>query len=153
MTTVYDVPAIQLIERLAMKLADFKAVTPPEWASFIKTGVHREKAPLRKDWWQVRTAAMLRKIYIKGPIGIERLAAEYGGKIDRGSAPYHAVRGSRSVAREILKQLEKSNLVKKERGVGRSITPTGRSLLDNTVRDTSFLVGAECRHTGFVLGA
>lgn len=132
MTTVYDVPAIQLIERLAMKLADFKAVTPPEWASFIKTGVHREKAPLRKDWWQVRTAAMLRKIYIKGPIGIERLAAEYGGKIDRGSAPYHAVRGSRSVAREILKQLEKSNLVKKERGVGRSVTPTGRSLLDNT---------------------
>ena len=132
MTTVYDVPADRFIDELASKLAEFEAIAAPEWAQFAKTGVHREKAPIRSDWWQVRAAAMLRKVYMKGPIGIERLAAEYGGRSDRGSAPYRAVRGSRSVAREILKQLEKSKLIKKERGVGRSITPAGQALVDNT---------------------
>lgn len=131
MTTVYDVPADKFIEKLAIKLAEFEAIAPPEWALFAKTGTHREKAPLRSDWWQIRAAAMLRKVYMKGPIGIERLAAEYGGRNDKGSAPYRAVRGSRSIAREVLKQLEKSELVKKDRGVGRSITPAGQALVDN----------------------
>jgi len=132
MTTIFDVPADRLIERLATKLTGYDGITPPEWASFVKTGTHRERAPVREDWWHVRAAAVLRKVYIKGPIGIERLAAEYGGRSDRGSSPYHAVRGSRALIREMLQQLEKSTLVKKERGIGRSITDTGRSLVDNT---------------------
>jgi len=131
MTTVNDVPAGELIEKLAKILVDYEQIKPPEWASFVKTGRNREKAPIRSDWWHVRAAAVLRKIYVKGPIGIERLAAEYGGKCDHGSAPFHAVRGSRSIARELLKQLENSDLIKKERGAGRAITPKGQSIMDN----------------------
>jgi len=131
MTSANDVPAAKLIERLAAKLGSYEAIKPPEWANFVKTGAHREKAPVRNDWWQVRVAAVLRKVYLKGPIGIERLAAEYGGKSDHGSAPFHAVRGSRKIAREVVRQLENSKLVKKDRGKGRIVTPDGQSLVDN----------------------
>lgn len=132
MTSAYDVPATKLIDKLAGKLSTYETIKPPEWANFVKTGTHREKAPVRNDWWQVRVAAVLRKVYIKGPIGVERLAAEYGGKSDYGSAPSHAVRGSRKLAREVVKQLESSKLVKKDRGKGRSVTKEGQSLIDNT---------------------
>ena len=132
MTSANDVPAAKLIEKLAIKLNSYESIKPPEWANFVKTGTHREKAPVRNDWWQVRVAAMLRKVYLKGPIGVERLAAEYGGKSDHGSAPFHAVRGSRKIAREVVKQLEGSKLVKKDRGKGRIVTADGQSLVDNT---------------------
>ncbi|MDH4123541.1 MAG: 30S ribosomal protein S19e [Thermoplasmata archaeon] len=132
MTTAFDVPAGLLIDRLASKLGDYESIKPPEWALFAKTGTHREKAPVRDDWWHVRAAAMMRKIYVKGSMGIERMSAEYGGRRDRGSAPYHAVRGSRKIAREVMKQLENSKLVKKDRGKGRTLTGEGQSLVDNT---------------------
>ena len=132
MTTAYDVPAILLIERLATKLSTVETIKQPEWAMFVKTGPHREKGPARNDWWTIRAAAVLRKIYMKGPIGVERLSAEYGGRCDHGSAPYHAVRGSRAIARNVVKQLEASKLIKIERGRGRSITSTGQALIDNT---------------------
>jgi small subunit ribosomal protein S19e len=132
MTTAYDVPAILLIERLATKLSTVETIKPPEWAMFVKTGSHREKGPVRNDWWTIRAAAVLRKVYLKGPIGVERLSAEYGGRCDHGSAPYHAVRGSRAIARNVVKQLEASKLIKVERGRGRSITSTGQALIDNT---------------------
>lgn len=132
MTTAYDVPATKLIERLAAKLRSYDSIKPPEWAKFVKTGTHREKAPVRDDWWHIRAAAVLRKVYMKGPIGIERLAAEYGGKSDHGSAPFHAVKGSRKIAREVIRQLESSKLVKKDRGKGRVVTADGQSLVDNT---------------------
>jgi small subunit ribosomal protein S19e len=132
MTTANDVPANLLIERLASKLSSVEAIKQPDWAKFAKTGSHREKGPARNDWWIIRVAAVLRKVYLNGPIGVERLSAEYGGRCDHGSAPYHAVRGSRAVARAVVKQLEAGKLIKIERGRGRSVTSTGQALIDNT---------------------
>lgn len=42
------------------------------------------------------------------------------------------MRGSRAIARNVVKQLESSKLIKAERGRGRSITSTGQALIDNT---------------------
>ncbi len=131
MTTVYDVPAALLIERLAKRLKKEKALTPPEWAAFVKTGIHTEKPPTDPDWWYVRLAAVVRKVYLKGPIGSHRLTAEFGGQRDRGAKPDHAVRGSGSIARTALKQLEEAGLLAQIKGRGRTVTPKGRSLLDN----------------------
>ena len=131
MTTAYDVPADLLIERVT---AEFKAggkVTPPEWAAFARTGVHTENAPRQKDWWYRRLAAVFRKTYNLGPIGTARLAAEFGGKRDDGSAPYHPRAGSGSVTRECLQQLEELGLVTKAEAKGRKVTPAGRKMLDN----------------------
>ncbi|HUT27734.1 MAG TPA: 30S ribosomal protein S19e [Methanomassiliicoccales archaeon] len=135
MVTVYDAPSDKLIENVARKLKDSGAVNPPEWAEFAKTGVHTEKAPIQPDWWYTRAASVLRKVYVKGPIGTSKLAAEYGGFVDRGSRPNRAVKGSRSVIRKSLMQLESSGLVAKNKNNGRMVTPKGQALLDNAAKE------------------
>lgn len=130
MTTPNDVPPALLIEALAAKLRERPHITPPAWAPFVKTGVHREKAPVDRAWWHPRVAAVLRKVYLEGPIGVERLRAHYGGARDRGAAPDRAKKGSGSIIRDALQQLEKEQLVENVKGEGRRVTPKGRALVD-----------------------
>ncbi len=130
-----DVPPSVLLPRLADTLKTQHAVAPPDWAGFVKTGVHKQRGPVQTDWWYLRSASVLRKISLIGPTGIQRLAAEYGGKRDRGSAPYHARSGSRSVLREIVQQLEKAGLVQAMKKRGRRVSPEGQRLLDGLSRE------------------
>lgn len=131
MTTVHDVPPVLLIEALAADLRKSGKAEPPEWARYTKTGVHREKSPEDPAWWYKRLASLLRKVYVNGPIGTERLASEFGGRRDRGSAPYHPRKGGRSIVREGLSQLEALGYVRKENNRGRVVTSQGQSYVDN----------------------
>ena len=135
MVTVYDVPAEKLILRTAEKLKQNSAMVPPEWAEYAKTGRQAEKAPQQEDWWFTRAASVLRKIYVKGPMGSSRLAAEYGGFADRGAKPNRAVKGSRNIARKCMMQLEKAGFLVSKGKEGRAISPSGMSLLDNTAKE------------------
>lgn len=130
MTTVYDVPASGLINKVAQRLKKDKKVTPPEWASYVKTGIHKEIPPLNEDWWYTRCASILRRVYIDGPVGVERLRSFYGGRRNRGSKPERFVKGSGSIVREAVQQLEKAGYVRNAKK-GRAISPAGRSFLDN----------------------
>lgn len=146
MTTVYDVPAEPLIRAAAGKLKGEAAIQPPQWAPFVTTGIHAEKPPTEAEWWHVRTAAVLRKVYIMGPIGTERLRAEFGGPRDRGVKPNRAKKGSGSIVREALQQLESAGFVESVKGEGRRVSAKGRSLLDNSaheVRQTLEIPGLE----------
>ena len=67
MAKVYDVPADILIKRLAEILRN-EDIPAPEWTQFVKTGTHADKPPQNSDWWHVRCASILRKIYLHGPI-------------------------------------------------------------------------------------
>lgn len=145
MTRVYDVPPGLLVRELAEELKRDGRVKPPEWAPFVKTGVHREKSPAEPDWWYTRLASVLRKVYIRGPVGTERLAAEYGGNRDDGSAPKHPRQGSRSIARECLQQLEHLGYVRAIERRGRVITPKGQALVDRKARDILGRLAAERR--------
>ena len=131
MATAYDVPAGKLLPPLAEELRKIEAIKPPEWAVFAKTGRHREKSPTSDDWWFIRSAAVLRKVYVYGPIGTTRIAEAFGGKADRGSKPNKAVRGSRSIARLTIQQLETGQLIQKDKDGGRVVTGKGRKLVDN----------------------
>ena len=135
MTTVYDVPPQTLIDLTAVKLKEYPEIVPPEWANDVKTGTHTETQPVQENWWLIRTAAVLRKVYMNGPIGTERLAAEFGGSKDRRAKPYKAVKGSRSIIRNTLKQLEAAGLVVPDKNKGRIVTPKGQSLLDGVARE------------------
>ena len=135
MTTVYDVPATPLIQQVAAKLKGESAIQPPQWAPFVTTGIHAEKPPVEADWWHTRAAAVLRKVYVMGPIGTERLRAEFGGSRDRGSKPNRAKSGSGSIVRECLQQLEKAGFVENVKGEGRRVSAKGRSLLDNSAHE------------------
>ena len=130
-----DVPPGVLLPRLAQELESRKAVLPPDWAAFARTGVHTENAPVQTGWWYLRSASVLRKLYVRGARGVERLASEYGGSRDKGSAPYHAHSGSRSIVREILQQLERAGLVRKQKNGGRVLTAEGQRLLDQLAKD------------------
>jgi small subunit ribosomal protein S19e len=135
MTHPNDVPPAVFLPKLASELRTRNAVHPPPWATFVKTGVHKQRAPTQTDWWYLRSASVLRKVYLQGTVGIQRLSAEYGGKRDRGSAPYHARSGSRSVMREIVQQLEKAGLLQPYKTRGRRVTGEGAKLLDAVSRD------------------
>ncbi len=130
MTTVYDIPADVLIPRVAKELEGLDAIEAPDWATFAKTGVHREAAPSQDDWWYIRAASVLRRIYVDGPIGVQRMRTFYGGKQDRGSNPYRFRKGSGSVSRKILQQLEAAGFVETVKQ-GRKVSPAGQKFLDN----------------------
>ena len=130
MTTAYDVPAESLITEVSKDLKENDKIIVPDWARFVKTGVHKERRPENPDWWFVRAATLLRRIYVDGPVGIMRLQTKYGGNKDRGTNPEKFKRGSGSIIRVALQQLEGAGYVAKtERG--RVVTPEGQSYLDN----------------------
>ena len=137
MTTVFDVPPEALIPKVADKLKQVAEIAPPEWAPFVKTGAHREKPPEKPDWWHTRMAAILRKVYVMGPVGTSRLAARFGGPRDRRDSPNKAVKGSGSISRKGLQQLEKAGLISNIKGKGRIVTPKGRKFLDNAAHEVA----------------
>ena len=143
MTTFYDVPADLLNPALAEKLSDVDGISRPQWADYVKTGVHRERPPTQENWWELRCAALLRKVGREGPIGVNALAQAYGGKKDNGSNPHTPAMGSRHIIRTALQQLNDAGLVEMKETktvqsvdgdqklfAGRTITAAGHKLLD-----------------------
>ena len=131
MTTAYDVPADVLIDRLSGYLKEnISAIQPPEWAGYVKTGTQAERVPQNPDWWYVRSASILRKIYMNGPVGVSRLRKEYGGRKRRGVRPAHFAKAGGNIIRTVLQQLELAGLSQKDGIKGRVISGKGRSLLD-----------------------
>ncbi|PWB85307.1 30S ribosomal protein S19e [Methanobrevibacter thaueri] len=129
MTTVFDVPADLLIEKVAEEFKNNDKIESPVWSNFVRTGVHKERKPENPDWWFVRAASIIRRVYIDGPVGVESLRTFYGGKKDRGVRPEKFMKGSGSIIRTALHQLEDAGYVEKVEG-GRVVTPQGRSFLD-----------------------
>jgi len=128
MTTVYDVKAEPLIKETAKKLEEeFEA---PGWTKYAKTGVHKERPPQQDNWYHIRSAAILRKIRMEGPLGVSRLRTIYGGRKNHGHAPEHHGKASGKVIRTALQNLEEAGLVEEKEGEGRKITDKGKSLLD-----------------------
>jgi small subunit ribosomal protein S19e len=136
LTTPHDVPASQFIERLAKYLKEnVEQIQPPTWAAFAKTGSHTEKQPQDPDWWYTRAASILRKVYIHGPIGLEKLRSEYGGRKGFSVRPNHASKSGGSNIRKILQQLETAGLIQTTRPKGRIMAPKGRKLMQEISQD------------------
>lgn len=132
MVTVYDVRANDLIQRTAEQLEDeVEAVEAPDWSRFVKTGVNKERAPQQENWWYLRSAAVLRKVYMDGPVGVERLRTAYGSERRRGHQTEHFYKASGKIIRTVLQQLGDAGLVELKEGEGRQITSEGQSFLDN----------------------
>jgi small subunit ribosomal protein S19e len=136
LVTPYDVPVSKLVERLANYLKkNVDETNPPPWAAIVKTGVHVQRPPQNPDWWYIRCASLLRKIYAHGPIGVEKLRAEYGGRKDYGVRPSHAAKGSGAIIRKALQQLEAAGFVGTFQTSGRRVTKKGRKLLEELTEE------------------
>lgn len=136
MKSVYDVQADKVIKKTAERLKDIPEVKAPDWMEFAKSGAHRERPPEQEDFWYTRCASILRKLYLHSPVGVSRLRREYGGAKHRGVKPERFRKGSGSVAREALQQLEKAGFVGHTKK-GRHITGKGKSFLDSAAKEAS----------------
>ena len=131
MATIYDKDTQELIEKAAEGLQ--KEVTLPDWAKLVRTSHAKKRVPLQPNWWQLRAASILRKVYVDGPIGTNKLRTKYGSKKNRGHRPERFKRASGKIIRTILQQLEKAEYIKQDKHgnhKGRVITPKGKSFLD-----------------------
>ena len=111
----------------------------PEWVEFVKTGPGKERPSTEKDFWYIRAASVLRQIYIKGIVGVERLRTRYGNKKNRGQRPSKFVKGSGKIIRLILQQAEEAGLVTKAEGKkkGRMLTKEGKEFLESVASQSS----------------
>ena len=131
MPTIYDIDPQKLIEKTVPELK--KVIKMPEWGHFVKTGVSKDRQPTTDDWYYFRAASVLRRVYMFGPMGTNKLRWKYGSKKNRGKRPEKFFRASGKIIRTILQQLEKAELVKHDKKGshhGRVITPKGKSMLD-----------------------
>ncbi len=135
MVKVFDVPADIFIERLAEQLKKDSKIQPPSWAQFVKTGSHAERVPQSKDWWYVRCASLLRKVYIHGPIGLSDLKSAYGGRKQIGYSLAHHRDAGGAIIRKALQQLESAGYITKANSKGRIPTQEGMKKLDSLSKE------------------
>jgi len=136
MVTVREVPVAKLISKTKEELKKIREIQPPIWVKFVKSGRHRERPPEQPDFWYIRTASIMRKLYVNGPVGVSRLRTNYGGRRRRGYKPAVSMRAGGNIIRKILQQLEKAGFAEKAKG-GRKITAKGQKFLDRIAFEVS----------------
>ena len=136
MVSVQDVDAAKFVGMLKEELKSQKIVEPLPWSPFVKSGVNKVRPPEQHDFWYIRSASILRRLYLDNEAGVERLRTYYGGRRKSGSHPRHFYKASGSVIRKILQQLEKSGLVEKGKK-GKKLTNAGVKLLNNVAYKAS----------------
>lgn len=133
MANVYDVKGSELVKIAAQKLKD--KIKKPDYINYVKSGAHRERPPQDPDFYYMRTASVLRQVYLNGPLGVSRLRTRYGGRKEHTAVHrHHHVAAGGSIIRDAFNSLEEQNLIKKTKK-GRVITPQGKSFLDKIAKE------------------
>jgi len=135
MASARDVEPKLLIEKTAKELES--KIKMPEWALYVKTGVSKERPPEQENWFFIRAASVLRRIYLDGPVGVSRLRSYYSSRKRKGHKPAHTKKAGGKIIRTILQELEKSNLIEKveKPKKGRKLTREGQRFLDKLAKD------------------
>lgn len=115
------------------KVPEFKK---PEWVDFVKTGTNKVRPTSEADFWHKRAASVLRQVYIRGVLGVQRMRTRYGGRKDRGVRPPTFVKGGGKIIRVILQQAEAAGLMEKSKSkrAGRQLTSKGREFMEALVK-------------------
>ncbi len=133
-----DVNQRELVKGVAERLKQISTMEPPEWSGFVKTGSAKDRVPSQPDWWYLRSASILRRMYLnRRPSGVNKLRRVYGDKEKNRYSGKHFKPAGGAIIRNILQRLEKSELVQKvkiKNRPGRVISPKGISLLDKTAK-------------------
>ncbi|MFH1503693.1 MAG: 40S ribosomal protein S19 [Candidatus Diapherotrites archaeon] len=135
---VYELNAQEYNLKLGEALKKVPEFEEPEWAKFVKSGPAKERPIDDKDFWHKRAASVLRNIYKKGSVGVERLRTKYGSKKNRGFKPEKFRKGSGKIIRVILQQSDKAGFTEIQKSVreikskkpGRILTEKGKLFLE-----------------------
>ena len=138
MTKVFEINAQEYNVKLAEALKKVPEIKQPEWSQFVKSGPAKQRPIEEIDFWQKRTASILRQIYLRGIVGVSRLRTKYGSKKARGVRPEEFRKASGKIIRTILQQCDKAGLTEvakeiagvKGKRPGRQLTKKGKEFLE-----------------------
>jgi small subunit ribosomal protein S19e len=128
--TVRDISAEKFIAAYAEVLKNNDKFVVPKWADIVKTGVHKELAPYDPDWYFIRAAAIVRKVYLRQGTGVGALSKRFGGNYRRGAAPERHQDAARGLIRTILINLDDLKITESSSKGGRKISRVGQQALD-----------------------
>ncbi len=127
MSNVYDVNASELVKAASQRLKD--KIKKPQYLDYVKSGADRERPPQDPEFWFVRSASILRQVYVNGPVGVSKLRTRYGQRKTHVVHRMHHMKTGGSIISDSLVALEKIGFIKKTKK-GRVIAPQGKSFLD-----------------------
>ncbi len=129
---VYETEPQKFVDELAKELEKIPEFKMPEWAAYVKTSTARARPPMDEKFWYKRAASMLRQIFLRGVLGVNKMRKRYGGRKKRGVRPEKFKAGGGKIIRVILQQAEKAGFVEKSKGKkpGRQLTKKGKEFLD-----------------------
>jgi len=135
---MYELSAQEYNLKLAEALKEIPEFKEPEWAQFVKSSASKERPIDDINFWHKRAASILRQIYKKNILGVNRLRTKYGSRKNRGMRPERFVRGSGKIIRTILQQADKAGFTEiakivkgiKSKKPGRQLTKIGKEFLE-----------------------
>ncbi|MEN7982398.1 MAG: 40S ribosomal protein S19 [Nanoarchaeota archaeon] len=138
MTSVFELNAQEYNLKLAEALKKVSEFEQPEWIGFVKSGPSKERPINEEDFWYKRAASILRQIYKKNIVGVNRLRTKYGSKKNRGFRPEEFRKSGGKIIRTILQQSDAAGfteIAKAIKGVrgkkpGRQLTAKGKEFLE-----------------------
>ena len=141
--SVYDLDAQEYNLKLAEALKNISEFEQPEWAAFVKSSASKERPIDDEDFWYKRAASILRQVYLRKFVGVNRLRTKYGSKKNRGYAPERFMKAGKKIIRVILQQSDKAGFTEilipakgvKSQKPGRKMTEKGKEFLENVGGD------------------
>lgn len=138
MNAVYEINAHEYNLKLAEALKKINEFEQPEWSMFVKSSSSKKRPIEDPDFWYKRSASILKQIYKKKILGVNRLKTKYGSKKNRGYAPEKFRRASGKIIRVILQQCDAAGFTEisktikgvRERKPGRQLTKKGKEFME-----------------------
>jgi len=135
---VYELDVHEYNKKLAEALKKVPEFKQPEWSIFVKTSPSKERPTDDPDFWHKRVASILRQIYKKNIIGVNRLRTRYGSKKKRGMKPEKFKRAGGKIIRTILQQSDAAGFTEITKDIkgtrrkkpGRQLTSKGKSFME-----------------------
>ena len=135
---VYDLTPQDYNLKLAEALKGIPEFEKPEWVAFVKSAPSKERPIEDEDFWYKRSASILRQIYKRKIVGVNRLKTKYGSKKNRGYQPEKFFKAGGKIIRTILQQADKAGFTEIAadiRGVrskkpGRQLTQKGKEFME-----------------------
>ena len=135
--TVYDFDQQEYNLKLAEALKKIPEFKKPEWVEFVKSSSSKERPIDDEDFWHKRAASILKQLYKRKIVGVNRLKTKYGSKKNRGYQPEKFIKAGGKIIRTIFQQSDEAGLteiIKSKRGTkiksGRQLTKNGKEFLD-----------------------
>ena len=139
MVSVYELDAQEYNLKLAEALKKIPEFKEPEWLAFVKSSPSKERPIEDVDFWYKRSASILKQIYKKKIVGVNRLRTKYGSKKNRGYAPEKFMKAGGKIIRTILQQSDQAGFTEiakdikgvREKKPGRQLTQKGKEFMES----------------------